>query len=61
MKYQDILKYNKAYFDDVYERKFTGDVLGYVTPVSAIVFFFVHCLLIRNNILSDCEQISGIT
>eukprot|EP00111_Clytia_hemisphaerica_P025037 TCONS_00073716-protein len=32
IKYQDILKYNKAYFDDVYERKFMGDVLGYVTP-----------------------------
>lgn len=32
IKYQDILKYNKAYFDDVYERRFTGEVLGYVTP-----------------------------
>lgn len=33
VKYQDVLKHHKAYFDDVYERRFTGDVLGYVTPV----------------------------
>jgi len=47
VKYADILKFNKAYFDDVYERKFLGDVLGYVTPVSIYYFYLlVKCCII---------------
>lgn len=40
---KDILKYHATYHQDVATRNFKNAVLGYVTPVGYLWFFFSFC------------------
>ena len=45
-KTQDIIRESRFYFFNTTRRRFTGDVLGYITPVSLLLFMVHVCLLV---------------
>lgn len=45
-KTHDIIRESGFYFFNTTRRRFTGDVLGYITPVSLLLFMVHICLLL---------------